>query len=475
MSDELNTNQLAQTPPPSSGKSTLKIPHTDIETAEQFVGKYKRTLYYVHAWKSWVRWDGLRWAKDDDEGAVRMAMSLAADYKAEAKRLGTEKGEAHFKASVKLARGKAIREMLTLGRSLVPRKSEDFDADPNLLNTPLGTVMLSSGGYYTNLEDDYISRMTNAGYDGVPSECPTWLKFLHTVTGGNTNLMDFIQRAVGYSLTGQTKERVAFVLHGEGRNGKSTFLETIQAAMGDYATTASSNLIMAGRDEKTYNDLAALRGVRFVAASENKRGKAVDTGIFKLITGNEKVSARFLYGEWFTFKPQFKLWLATNHLPEIEADDQAVWDRMRLIPFTVRIPDDQVDDQLGKKLEAELPGILRWAIEGATIWYRDGLGTSDAVKIAAENWRHDADLLGQWVSEACEVGALTAYRTGALYESFRTFAKSTAPASFNMRLNEFVDAMQRKGYKRVMKTGNRSFLEGIALRQGNPETGNDEF
>jgi putative DNA primase/helicase len=337
--------------PPSGGSNDMTaapslrvLPITDLDTARCFADKFKGKLYHVHAWKSWVSWDGSRWARDPDEKVVRQAMSLADDYELEAREEQIPDRRAKlFKLAGHLSKGKTIREMITLARAIMPKASEDFDKDPTLLNTPFGTVHLPTGDHLDNYPLHDISKSTTVAYD-PEATCPTWDRFLHTIMGGNTALMEFLQRAVGYSLTGSTKERKAFILYGSGRNGKSTFLRTIQTALGDYATTASSNLIMAGRDEKTYNDLAALRGTRFVAASESGKGKAMDTGIFKLITGDENISARFLYGEWFTFRPQFKLWLATNHRPDVDADDQALWDRIRLIPFTVRIPDSDVDD-----------------------------------------------------------------------------------------------------------------------------------
>jgi len=441
------------------------LPVTDLDIARCFAEKFKGKLYHVHAWKSWVSWDGTRWARDPDEKVVRYAMSLADDYEKEARDEAIPDRRAKlFKMAGHLSKGKTIREMITLARAIMPKPSEDFDRDPTLLNTPLETVSLNSGWHYPNDPNDDISKSTSVAFD-PEATCPTWDRFLHTIMGGNTALMEFLQRAVGYSLTGSTKERKAFILYGSGRNGKSTFLRTIQTALGDYATTASSNLIMAGRDEKTYNDLAALRGTRFVAASESGKGKAMDTGIFKLITGDENISARFLYGEWFTFRPQFKLWLATNHRPDVDADDQALWDRIRLIPFTVRIPDSEVDDDLGKKLEAELPGILRWAVDGAVAWSRDGLGNSEAVNAATNEYRHDADLLGQWLDECCETSALTRYRTGLLFDSWRMYSKKHAPNMPAGRQNEFVDAMQRKGYERITATGNKSYIVGVQLRQ----------
>lgn len=444
---------------------TRVLPVTDLDIARCFADKFKGKLYHVHAWKSWVSWDGCRWARDPDEKVVRYAMSLADDYEKEAREEEIPDRRAKlFKMAGTLSKGKTIREMIALGRALMPKPSEDFDRDPELLNTPLETVSLTSGWHYPNDPNDDISKMTAVAYD-PDATCPEWHHFLHTIMGGSTALIDFLQRAVGYSLTGSTKERKAFILYGSGRNGKSTFLRTIQTALGDYATTASSNLIMAGRDEKTYNDLAALRGTRFVAASESGRGKAMDTGIFKLITGDENISARFLYGEWFTFRPQFKLWLATNHRPDVDADDQALWDRIRLIPFTVRIPDDQVDDDLGKKLEAELPGILKWAVEGAVIWSQYGLGDSEAVTQATLEYRHDADLLGQWLEECCEQTALTRYRVGSLFESWRAYAKTHAQSPSGIRQNDFVAAMEHKGFKRVTGGGHRSYFEGVSLRQ----------
>lgn len=447
-------------------KPTLRLlPSSDIETARSFAERFKGQLHYVHAWKSWVSWDGSRWARDSDEKVIRMAMTMHDEFEREATAEQIPDRRAKlFKLVRHLAKGKTIREMVNLARAMMPKASEDFDKDPALLNTPFGTVHLPTGDHFDNYPLHDISKSTTVAYD-AEATCPTWDRFLFTIMGGNTALIDFLQRAVGYSLTGSTKERKAFILYGSGRNGKSTFLRTIQTALGDYATTASSNLIMSGRDEKTYNDLAALRGTRMVAASESGKGKAVDAGIFKLITGDENVSARFLYGEWFTFRPQFKLWLATNHRPDVDADDQALWDRIRLIPFTVRIPDSEVDDDLGKKLEAELPGILRWAVEGAVIWCREGLGNAEAVDEATREYRADADLLAEWIGECCETSSLTRYRTGLLYDSWRMYSKKRAPNMPAGRQSEFVESMERKGFHRVTGGGNRSFLSGIQLRQ----------
>ncbi len=224
------------------------------------------------------------------------------------------------------------------------------------------------------------------------------------VLDGDRPLVRFVQRAVGYSLTGETDEQVLFLLHGTGANGKSTFLNIIAKLLGgDYACTTPAEMLLDKKFEGASNDVARLRKARFVTALEVE-GRPLNEAKIKRLTGQDKVTARFMYGEFFEFVPEFKLWLAANRKPIIDGSGEAMWRRIRLIPFTVEIPEDQRDQGLALKLGTELPGILAWFVRGAVAWYERGLGMPDSVRLATDGYRHEMDIVAQFLRQYCDTG-----------------------------------------------------------------------
>jgi putative DNA primase/helicase len=234
--------------------------------------------------------------------------------------------------------------------------------------------------------------------------------------------MEFLQRAIGYSLTGLTTEDCLFLLYGTGRNGKSRLLDACHALLGPYAKTAQMSSFLHQEKDTVRNDLADLHGVRFVSAIETAEGKRLSEGLIKQLTGGDRLKARFLFEEYFEFLPCFKMFLAVNHKPEIRGTDVAIWERIRLIPFTVYIPPEDRDKQLGEKLRQELPGILAWAVRGCLAWQKDGLQPPDAVLHATEAYRNEMDVIGRFLEACCVVApGDTSVRTQAttLYNAFR--------------------------------------------------------
>lgn len=234
-------------------------------------------------------------------------------------------------------------------------------------------------------------------------ECPTWVSFLDVVTGEDQDLKDYLQRVVGYSLTGEISEHCLFILYGTGLNGKSTFIETIMALLGDYSKKAEMRSFLNKSTNGANNDIAGLCGARFVSAVEVGREKYLNEPLIKELTGGDSISARFLFQEFFTFKPQFKILLGVNAKPEIHGMDEGIWRRIRLIPFEVKIPQEKVDKNLPKKLRDELSGILNWAIQGCLKWQKDGLGEPGKVKEATRDYRNEMDVLSQFFDERCIV------------------------------------------------------------------------
>ena len=339
------------------------LPMTDVGNGQRLVARYGHALRYCHPWSKWLAWDGARWRLDDTGAVWRMAKHTAraifqeaADVKSVelAKKLGAH--AIRTQADGKLA------AMIHQAESepTIPVRVGDMDVDPWLVNALNLTVSLRvQDQSHEHDREDLMTKMGGTLYD-PHAICPGWDAFLLQIMAGNERLISFLQRAVGYSLTGITSERVIFFLHGMGANGKSTFLGTIAAMMGDYAQRTPTETLLAKKENAIPNDIARLRGARFVYASETEDGKRLAESAIKDLTGGDTVSARFMRGEWFDFKPTFKLWVATNHKPVVRGTDSAIWDRIRLIPFTVTIPEDERDKHLPARLLAELPGILAW-------------------------------------------------------------------------------------------------------------------
>lgn len=245
-----------------------------------------------------------------------------------------------------------------------------------------------------------------------------WEAFLSRIFAGDGELIRFVQKAVGYSLTGSTEEQCFFILYGAGANGKSTLIQTISALLKDYARQTPTETLLVQRGDGPRNDLARLQGARFVSASEVEGGRKLAEALVKQLTGGDTLTARYLYKEHFEFQPTFKIWLAVNHKPGVQGTDHAIWRRMRLLPFTVTIPAAEQDKRLTEKLQAEQPGILRWAVEGCRAWQQEGLEPPSAVKRATGDYRAEMDVIAAFIQDCCVLGDTHEVSSKALYEEY---------------------------------------------------------
>src|SRR5579884_49993 len=269
-----------------------------------------------------------------------------------------------------------------------------------------------------------------------------------------------------HSLTGTTGERVLFVLYGAGRNGKSTFMETIHALLGDYAKVAPAEMLMARRyGGGIPNDVAALKGARFVSASETAEGRRLDETKVKQLTGGDTISARFLHAEFFTFRPQFKLWLATNHKPTVRGTDDGIWDRIRLVPFSIRIPDTEVDRELPLKLRGELSGILAWAVRGCRQWQRDGrLGEPDTVRAATAGYRAEMDVLAVFLRDRCVALSSVSVPVKDLHAAYRAWCEENGEYPLSQR--ELTARLKERGFDEPKHRRDGYYWIGLGLRDG---------
>jgi putative DNA primase/helicase len=281
------------------------------------------------------------------------------------------------------------------------------------------------------------------------AKCPLWETFLGRIMAGNERIIRFLQRAVGYSLTGLTREQLLFLLYGRGSNGKSTFLEVLRAIFGDYACQSEFATFLERRDDSIRNDVARLDGARLVTAIETERTRRLSEPLVKQLTGSDTVTARFLHQEFFEFKPTFKLWLATNHKPTIQGTDEGIWRRIRLIPFTVEIPAPERDLELGEKLLAESSGIVRWAVEGCLEWQRHGLMAPPEVIAATTEYRTESDVLATFLDECCVVAADAKVTAGELYKLYREWADRAGEKMESQRW--FSQAIAERGFGKDRK------------------------
>ena len=316
-----------------------------------------------------------------------------------------------------------------------------LDSDTMLFNASNGTVNLRTGQLQPHRQMDLLTKMSPVVFD-PNAKAPVWEQFLFRALSGNVELVDFLQRAVGYALTGSVQEHVLFFCYGNGANGKSTFLGTLHSLLGEYAAPAPRGMLFRSKGtERHPTELATLHGLRFVTCSEIEEGQAFDEALVKDLTGGDRISARRMNEDFWSFAPTHKLFLAGNHRPVVRGDDEGIWRRMRLIPFTVTIPESERDAMLPEKLRAELPGILAWAVRGCVAWNAGGLQAPGTVKSATAQYRDENDVLGQFFRERVRIEERATVPRAFLRESYEFWcreigAEPVGPRRLASRLRE---------------------------------------
>lgn len=439
----------------------LALNPTDAGNAERFLAHAGERFAYVHAWGSWLHYDGVRWQRDGSGAAVREALATLRATAVEAEKVPDEEHRgAMLKHALDSESSARIGAMLTLGQAMLPVATEDLDRDPDLLNVANGTLDLRTGELRPHDRDDWLTRLAPVEYD-ADATCPLWESFLDRVMGSNERLITFLQRAVGYSLTGHTNEQILLLLYGVGANGKSTFLETLRAILADYSAITDFNTFMKRDSEGARNDLARLVGTRLVSAVEAEAGKPLAEALVKQLTGGDTITARFLFKEYFDFKPQFKIWLAANHKPNVRGSDHGIWRRIRLVPFTVTIPEAERDPRLTQKLVGELPGILAWAVRGCVAWRRHGLSMPPEVLAATASYREEMDRFGGFFEEVCVVedGAIVTAKE--LYEAYQRWCEANGERARSKKALAMV--LRERGFE-AFRTKRARCWRGLRLR-----------
>ncbi len=462
-----------QKPQPSRQPSTAAsltpidspLRRTDAANAEFFAHLYGDKMRYDHLRSRWLRWDTHWWVEDSDAEVRRLAEAAARELYRRAAAISdpdTMKKVSAWALSSLQRKGLDATVYLAQAQHPLADKGANWDSNPWLLGVGNGVVDLATGQLQPGQQLDRITKHTDVVFD-PDATCPMWEAFLNQIMAGNQNLIAFLQRAIGYSLTGITSERVIFILHGSGANGKSTLLETVRSLLGEYALRTPTETLMVKQQSGIPNDIARLKGSRFVFASETEDGKRLAEALVKDLTGDDVISARFMRSEFFDFKPEFKIWMGTNHKPVIRGTDKAIWDRLKLIPFNVRIPEDQRDKHLADKLREELPGILQWTIRGCLEWQRMGLGVPDEVKQATEDYRAEMDTLAEFLGECCVLHPAARVGTTALYSEYTKWCEGNKEKSLSKQM--LFKRLKERGLdnKRSGGSGNIEW-HGIGLR-----------
>lgn len=430
----------------------------DTGNAERLIDLFGGQIRYSYIDKRWLYYDGRKWCYDYSGAIERISDKAVLAMRAEARayeQMDADSGgdmaksfEKHMKSS---RSNKSKNAMLKEAQHHVPVMPSQMDTHKMKLNTPSGILDLKSGDLSEHNPDAYFTKITSVEYTSH-ADCPMWIQFLDDIFGGDKDLIRYVQKAVGYSLTGSTAEQCVFFLFGTGRNGKSTFLDIVRDIMGDYASNIQPETIMIRPSQSSAinSDIARLKGARLVTSVEPNEGVRINEGLLKQLTGDDIVTARKLYGDEFEFKPEFKLWMATNHKPIIRGTDTGIWRRVHMIPFTVQIPEEKIDRKLKYKLCRELPAIFRWAVEGCILYQNEGLKMPKAVFQMVKEYRREMDVISAFIEDRCIEGKDKYAQANALYAAYAQWCDDNN--EYKMSNTKFgVELSKRYGKVHTMK------------------------
>lgn len=440
---------------------------TDTGNAERFAAIAEGRARYVADWGKWIVYEDGRWRLDPGDALVT---ELAKDvprtmFRFAAGAEGSGRDDL-WKWAKRSEAGAQIAGMVRLARGIpgIRTDSNDLDADPWALNVANGTVDLRTGKLRRHNPDDLITRRAPFAYDPT-ARGPRWEAFLERILPGH-DLRRFVQRAAGYSTTGDVSEQVLILAIGDGANGKSTFVDAVQHTLGDYAGTVAKDLLIAQRHEAHPTSAADLFRLRFATAVETEATNRLAEARVKNLTGGDQIKARRMREDFWSFTPSHKLWLFANHLPRISGTDHGIWRRIRVVPFSVVIPEAERDRDLPAALADEAPAILAWLIEGARDWLDTGLEPPPEVVAATEQYRVASDWFANWIEDHnLELGPVSELRilTSELARSYRDWALANGEEPLSRQ--DLAKELERRGC-RPKKVQSARFWTGIARREG---------
>jgi len=448
----------------------------DTGNARRLVKRYGRDHQYAPG-VGWHAWDGRRWAPDETGAVVRAAKRVTDDLLELAKTIDDPDVRKRVLDFASRSRYRPRLEAAVKLAETEPgayRLADEFDADDLLLNVANGTIDLRTGELRSHDRGDWLTKIAGAAYN-PDARCPGFQAFLELIFDSRPDLITYLQRLVGYTLTGDQGEQCFVLLHGTGENGKSTLVGILLGLLGEYATAADAAIYMQVQRGSIRNDIARLRGYRLVASTEPPKAARLDTALVKEITGGDRVTARFLYREAFTFTPKFKPWISCNELPDVDEETHAIWRRLRVIPFDIeistRVPIQPHYDR--RLLADEAAGILTWAVQGCLDWQAHGLGEPQAVTDATSAYRagqtQPATIPGL-IKDCCTRGPNAFTPSDDLYATYQRWANDEGLHPVITSADALVKQLTTTwGYTTARRSVNgqkRRGIEGLALRPG---------
>lgn len=457
-------------PPMTTTPATANAPKeyhfTDLGNGQRFADAYAGDLLWVPEWAQWMRWDGRVWQRVDITVVRKMAHDIVITMYTGAQRDGKLNNELG-KWALKSETTARINAMVEEAKPYLLGDVARFDTAHDYINVGNGIVNLRSGKIEPHDRTRYFTKIIDIDYDPA-AKTTAWRDVLDTIFAGDKDLVAYIQRAVGYTMTGRTDEHCLFFCYGTGKNGKSTFMGALQRIMADYGTTTSVEALLDAqtKGEAASPYMARLPGKRIAVAQEMPEGRRFNESLVKSITGGDRLSTRDLYKSVFEFDPTHHLWISGNHKPRISGTDDGIWRRLRIVPFTVTIPSDKQRDSrlIEADLAAEASGILGWMIRGAQMWYASGLGTCDAVTHATDEYRGDEDAIQRFISEECDLHSMASINKHTLYAEYQRWAEDENDRAAQSRSQRFVLRHLVARFGCTLAGNGRSIVYGIKLK-----------
>lgn len=444
-----------RTPPPKPPVVTaaatdpddiVLFPLTDAGNGERFAARWRDMVRFDSALGRWRIYDGTRWRLDQTNRTTALAVLVVrdmlktaahvpnADYRENLAKWAI-KCEARDKISAMLDMSKAVT-----GMTITP---DQWDADPWKFNCASGTIDLRQGSLQQHNPQDLLTLISPVEYD-PQAVAPRWTQFLTEIFDGSDDVISYLQRWHGYSLSAQKNEHLMPVYYGTGNNGKSVMLDTISAIMGEYAQQAPPDLLTEKHGSDGHpTEIADLMGKRLVIASETEKNRRLKVALVKRLTGDARLKGRYMRQDFFEFPRTFSLILVTNNKPKIEEDSEGIWRRVKLVPFSVTIPEDQRDTDLLNKLMAESAGILRWLVDGFGLWQSSGMGNVETITQATLSYRQDSDPLGEFIAACCIIAPNCWAASESLRNTYERFCKENGEHAVSG--NDFREALRKRG------------------------------
>jgi len=440
----------------------LEYACTDLGNCERLIARSSQDLCYLCDERRWLSWDGSRW-RPNKKHSFRAEQTVKGLYD-EARDCKNSQGQRELTDWAKRSQAKSrIDSMMALAAERLSVSVAEFDTDAGLINCNNGLLDLASGELHPHSSDQLAMKIADAAYD-KNATCPQWLAFLNEVFSGDAELVSYMQRALGYSLTGETDEHCLFIAYGLGANGKTTLFETVHDILGDYAhmTEFSTFLNTDKSDARKQEAIGRLRGVRMAVASETESTKSWKEAIVKKLTGGDTLTGAKLYGNSYEFSPTHTLWFQANHLPGVKDASHGFWRRVRVVPFNAKFDGAKVDPGLRKKLLIERDGIFAWLVEGARQYYADGLGQPpEACELATSDYRSDNDPLSSFIEERLMRDVSGSASLSSTYEAYQAwcFDEREQPTAMNF----FSKGMEERGIKK-RHTNKGKVFDGYKLK-----------